>query len=77
MKNISYHELANCQCYAQKVVDFYKKCNKGEIPANASEAELAVREFNKDIRSFKVMFGYSIRGYISHIVEEIGLIVER
>ena len=76
MKNISYQELANCQLYAEHVVNFYKHCNNGEVPKNASEAELAIREFNSDFRSFKAMFGYSIRGYISHIVDCIGLIFE-
>lgn len=76
MKNLSYKELADCQLYAEHVVNFYKHCNNGEAPKNASDAELAVREFNSDFRSFKAMFGYSIRGYISHIVDCIGFIVE-
>ena len=76
MKDISYGELANCQDYAEKVITFYKMCNNGELPRNASDAELAVREYNKEHRSFKVMYGYSIRGYINTIVNCIGWIVE-
>ena len=77
MKNISYEELANCQNYAEKVIEFYKLCNNGEMPMNASDAELAVREYNKEHRSFKAMYGYSIRGYIETIVDCIGMIVEQ
>lgn len=76
MKNISYGELVNCQDYAKKVVAFYKMCNNGELPMYASEAEIAVREYNKEHRSFKAMYGYSIRGYIKTIVDCIGMIVE-
>ena len=77
MKNIiSYGELANCQNYAEKIVAFYKLCNKGEAPKNASDAEIAVREYNKEHRSFKAIFGYSIKGYIEEIVSCIGMIVE-
>jgi hypothetical protein len=76
MKDISYGELANCQNYAKKVIDFYKMCNNGELPRTASDAELAVREYNKERRSFKALYGYSIRGYINTIVDCIGTIVE-
>lgn len=76
MKNISYGELVNCQDYAEKVVAFYKMCNNGELPRYASDAELAIREYNKERRSFKSLYGYSIRGYINTIVECIGWIVE-
>lgn len=76
MKDISYEELVNCQSYAEKVVDYYKLWNNGKLPTNASVAELAVREYNKERRSFKAMYGYSIRGYINTIVGCIGLIVE-
>lgn len=76
MKNISYGELANCDDYAEKVVDFYKMCNNGDLPKYASDAELAVREYNKEHRSFKALYGYSIRGYINTIVDCIGMIVE-
>ena len=76
MKTMSYAELANCQDYAEKVVNFYKLCNNGELPMYASDAELAVREYNKEHRSFKSLYGYSIRGYINEIVDCIGLIVE-
>ena len=77
MKNISYGELANCQDYAEKVVSFYKLCNKGEMPTTASEAELAIREYNKERRKFKDLYGYPIRGYIQEIVYCIGYIVEQ
>ncbi len=76
MKDISYGELANCQDYAEKVIAFYKLCNNGELPRYASDAELAVREYNKEHRSFKALYGYSIRGYIETIVDCIGMIVE-
>lgn len=76
MKDISYGELVNCQNYAEKVVDFYKMCNNGELPRYASDAEMAVREYNKEHRNFKAMYGYSIKGYINTIVDCIGFIVE-
>lgn len=76
MKDISSGELANCQNYAKKVIDFYKMCNNGELPRTASDAELAVKEYNKERRSFKAMYGYSIRGYVDTIVDCIGMIVE-
>lgn len=76
MKDISYGELANCQDYAEKVVNFYKMCNNGDLPRTASDAELAVKEYNKERRSFKAMYGYSIRGYVDTIVDCIGMIVE-
>lgn len=76
MKNISYGELANCQDYAEKVIDFYKLCNNGELPRYASDAECAVREYNKEHRGFKALYGYSMRGYINTIVDCIGMIVE-
>ena len=76
MRNISYGELINCQDYAEKVVAFYKMCNNGELPMSKNEAELSVREYNKEHRSFKAMYGYSIRGYVNTIVDCIGMIVE-
>ena len=76
MKNISWGELANCQDYAEKVIDFYKLCNNGKLPMSKGEAEIAVREYNKEHRSFKAIYGYSIRGYVENIVDCIGLIVE-
>ena len=77
MENISYGEWANCQDYAEKVIDFYKLCNNGELPRTASDAECAVREYNKEHRGFKALYGYSIRGYINTIVNCIGWIVEQ
>ena len=74
--NISYGELANCQAYAERVIDFYKLCNNGEVPKTASDAELAVREYNNEWHSFKRFHGVSIRKYIPVIVECIGFIVE-
>lgn len=76
MSNISYEELVNCQDYAEHVLSFYKMCNGGESPKYASDAELAVREYNKEHRSFKAMYGYSIRGCIDIIVDCIGMMVE-
>jgi hypothetical protein len=43
---------------------------------NASEAELATREYNSDFTKFKHLYGVSIRGYIETIVDCIGTIVE-
>ena len=76
MRSISYGELIDCQNYAEKVVAFYKMWNHGKLPRTASDAELAVREYNKNYRSFKAMYGYSIRGYVNTIVDCIGMIVE-
>lgn len=76
MKDMSYGELIDCQDYAKKVIAFYQMCNKGKLPMNASEAELAVREYNKEHRSFKAIYGYSIRGYIETIVNCIAITVE-
>lgn len=76
MKDISHGELVNCQNYAERVIDFCKLWNNGEMPRTASDAEIAVREYNKEHRSFKAMYGYSIRGYINTIVDCIGMIVE-
>lgn len=77
MENISWGEIANCQDYAEKVINFYKMCNNGELPKHASDAELAVREYNKEYRPFKSIYGYSIRGYIDTIVDCIGWEVEQ
>lgn len=77
MGDISWNEIINCQNYAEKVIAFYKMCNNGELPMNANDAELAVREYNKEHRSFKALYGYSIRGYIDIIVDCIGMIVEQ
>ena len=76
MKNISYGELAVCQEYAERVIRMYRACNHGNPPISASEAELAVREYNNDFTKFKHLYGTSIRGYIQTIVECIGMIVE-
>ena len=76
MKNISYGELVCCQDYAKKVISFYKFCNNGELPTTKGWAELIVREYNKERRKFKDLYGFSIRGYVSHVVDEIGYIVE-
>lgn len=76
MRNISYGELASCEDYAERVVNFYKMCNNGKLPRYASDAEMAVREYNKEYKSFKALYGYSIRGYINTIVDCIGFIVE-
>jgi hypothetical protein len=75
-KDLSYEELLNCQNYAERVAKLYKKSNNGELPKTASDAELAIREYNKEHKSFKSMFGYSIRGYIQIIVESIGFMAE-
>lgn len=76
MKDLSYQELVWCQTYAKHVLSLYKKTNNGKTLDNASDADLAVREYNKEIRRFKDMFGVSIRKYIPTIVETIGFMVE-
>lgn len=76
MKNISYNELVDCQDYAQKVISYYKMWNAGAVPTNATDAENAVREYNRERRSFKALYGYSIRGYIETIVDCVSFIVE-
>ena len=75
-KGISWQELAHCQTYAEHVLDFYRMCNNGKLPMTAGDAEQAVREYNKERRSFKAMFGYSIRGYMDEIVARISFMVE-
>lgn len=77
MKDISYGELVNCQDYAEKVISYYKLCNNGELPICASDAEIAIREYNKEYKSFKSLYGYSIKGYIETIIDCIGMIVEQ
>ena len=74
--NISYEELINCQNYAERVLNFYKLCNKGKLPLSADEAEMAVREYNRERHSFKSIYGYSIRKYLETIVNCIGFYVE-
>ena len=75
-KVLSMADLLNCQDYAERVVNLYKKCNNGAVPSSASELEMAVREYNSEHRSFKSLYGYSIRGYIDTIVQNIGFMVE-
>lgn len=76
MKNISYGELINCQDYAERIINYYKLCNGGELPPSVSDAEMATREYNKEYKPFKTLYGYSIKGYINTIVDCIGFIVE-
>ena len=76
MLNMSWGELANCQDYAEKVVAFYRLCNKGDVPTSPGDADCAIREYNKEWRSFKSLYGYSIRGYVDTIVNCIGMLVE-
>ena len=76
MENISYGELINCQDYAERVLALYKRANGGNVPTDAGTAEMAVREYNKEWRSFKSLYGYSIRGYVQTIVNCIGWEVE-
>lgn len=77
MKDISYGELANCQDFAERVVSYYKLCNHGELPMYINDAELAIREYNRERKSFKSLYGYSIRGYVDTIISCIGFIVEQ
>lgn len=74
-ENISWGELIDCQDYAERVVEYYKLKNNGELPLFASDAEETVREYNKK-HSFKSIYGYSIGEYIEDIVFQIGLMVE-
>lgn len=79
---LSWKEAADCADFAQRIVDdavFWGD----SLPESADEAEALVRDYNKYLRSsnkrihgyFKALYGYSIRGYIPYIVENIGLIV--
>ena len=53
MKNISYFELYNCQDYVERVLDFYMLCNNGKKPLCIDDAEIAIREYNKEYKPFK------------------------
>ena len=77
MKNISYSELINCQDYAERVINYYKLCNNGAVPLSATDAEIAVIEYNKEHKPFIKLYGYSIRGYVPVIIESIGFIIEQ
>ena len=76
MKDISWKEYADCSDYAERVIDFYKLCNAGATPDSPAEAALAVREYNRERKPFRALYGYSIRGYVDCIVGTIGLILE-
>ena len=73
---MSYQELIYCQAYADRVLSLYKKCNGGNVPKTASDAELAVREYNKEWKSLKKLYGLSIKKYLPVIVDLIGYSVE-
>ena len=77
MRNITYGELVDCQDYAERVINYYKLCNNGELPKTATDAEIAIKEYNKEHKPFKRLYGYPIRGYIQVIIDSIGLIVEQ
>ena len=72
---LSWKEAADCADFAQRIIDdavFWGD----SLPESADEAEALVRNYNKRIHGyFKALYGYSIRGYIPYIVENIGLIV--
>ncbi len=67
MYSLTLGELRKCEKYAQLVASYYKLCNNGELPKTAYDTKLAIREYNKEHKSFKSLYGRSIRGYISTI----------
>lgn len=73
---MSYQELIYCQAYADRVLNLYKKCNGGKVPKTASDAELAVTEYNKECKSLKSLYGLSIKKYLPIIVDLIGYSIE-
>lgn len=77
MRAITYGEMVDCQDYAERVINYYKLCNNGELPKTATDAEIAIKEYNKEYKPFKQLYGYPIRGYIKIIIDCIGFIVEQ
>lgn len=75
MRDISWQELFNCETYAEKVLERYKRIHKGKVPTCVCETEYEVRKYNRSVESFNKMFGYPIRGYVEHIVISIGIMI--
>ena len=76
MRAMSRGEIADCIDYAERVLNYYKLCNRGAVPGGPQEAAQAVREYNREYKPFRVLYGYSIRGYVNTIAENIGLIID-
>jgi hypothetical protein len=56
----------NCLEYARKIDYLFKLVNHRPVK-DKNEALLAVREYNREIHSFKAIYGCSIRGYVDEI----------
>ena len=72
---MSYEEILNCQEYAEMVIKYYRSKNNGEDPIYASDAEIAILEYDKK-NSFKSLYGDSVEVYLEEIITEIGFMVE-
>lgn len=75
MENISYMELVECQSIAAHAAAYFK-CEFGKLPANASEAENAVRWAYVEERLNCDKSWRTIKPYLNLIVDQIGYIVE-
>lgn len=73
---LSWKEAADCADFAERVVK-YAEWMYAPLPKSPCIAEAYIRSYNKRKGGsyFKALYGYSIRGYIPYIVENIGLIV--
>lgn len=74
---LSWKEAADCADFAERVIK-HAQWMHAPLPQSACVAEAYVRSYNQHkghYSYFKVLYGYSIRGYIPYIVENIGLIV--
>ena len=75
MQDISYLELIHCNDYAEKVIDYYKLGNNGELPYSRNNAEQCLEEYDTSQHSFQSLYGYNIDDYIDVIIETIGYMV--
>ena len=67
--NIGSIETRDCRDYASKVSALFRFRNAGRKPKDTDEAIRMVQEYNKDILSFKDVYGYSIRGLVPTIAD--------
>lgn len=75
-KEMSYEEIVYCNLYAEQVIDYYKKCNNGELPMSRTDAEWTLEQYNNGQHSFKSLYGLNIDDYVDVIIETIGFMVE-
>lgn len=61
-------ETRDCADYAARANALFKFRNARK-PRDIDEATKWVQEYNKEILSFKELYGYSIRGFIPAIVD--------